>query len=55
VGVKYLVMDWLQQSVNWVAYVTVGDVLRVAPLLIGIAVALAVVSSVVTLNRYTRV
>ncbi len=54
-GVKYLVMDWLQQSVNWVAYVTVGDVLRVAPLLIGIAVALAVVSSVVTLNRYTRV
>lgn len=54
-GVKYLVMDWLQQSVNWVAYVTVGDVLRVAPLLVGIAVALAVVSSVVTLNRYTRV
>ncbi len=54
-GVKYFVTDWLQQSVNWVAYVTVGDVLLVAPLLIGIAVALAVVSSVVTLNRYTRV
>lgn len=54
-GVKYFITDWLQQSVNWVAYVTVGDVLLVAPLLIGIAVALAVVSSVVTLNRYTRV
>ncbi len=54
-GVKYFITDWLQESVNWVAYVTVGDVLRVAPLLIGIAVALAVVSSVVTLNRYTRV
>ncbi len=54
-GVKYFITDWLQESVNWVAYVTVGDVLRVAPLLIGIAVGLAVVSSVVTLNRYTRV
>ncbi|AEG43793.1 permease-like cell division protein FtsX [Isoptericola variabilis] len=54
-GVQYFITDWLQESVNWVAYVTVGDVLRVAPLLIGIAVGLAVVSSVVTLNRYTRV
>ncbi|GAA1711843.1 permease-like cell division protein FtsX [Isoptericola hypogeus] len=54
-AVQYLVMDWLQDSVDWVAYVDVGDVLAVAPLLIGIAVLLAVVSSVVTLNRYTRV
>ena len=54
-GVRYLITDWLQQSVDWVAYVGVADVLRVAPLLIGIAFLLAVVSSVVTLNRYTRV
>lgn len=54
-AVQYLVTDWLQDSVDWVAYVDVGDVLIVAPLLIGIAVLLAVVSSVVTLNRYTRV
>ncbi len=54
-GVRYLVTDWLEQSVDWIAYVTTGDVLTVAPLLIGIAVILAVVSSVVTLNRYTRV
>ncbi|WP_425954664.1 permease-like cell division protein FtsX [Xylanimonas sp. McL0601] len=54
-GVRYLVTDWLEKSVNWVAYVSTGDVLAVAPLLVGIAVALAVVSSVVTLNRYTRV
>ncbi|ACZ30067.1 cell division protein FtsX [Xylanimonas cellulosilytica DSM 15894] len=54
-GVRYLVTDWLEQSVSWIAYVTTSDVLAVAPLLIGIAVALAVVSSVVTLNRYTRV
>ncbi|MCL1868929.1 MAG: permease-like cell division protein FtsX [Promicromonosporaceae bacterium] len=55
IGVRYLVTDWLEKSVNWVAYVDTGDVLTVAPLLIGIAVVLAVVSSVVTLNRYTRV
>jgi cell division transport system permease protein len=54
-GVRYLVTDWLERSVDWVAYVGTGDVLQVAPLLVGIAVALAVVSSVVTLNRYTRV
>ncbi|QAY62070.1 FtsX-like permease family protein [Xylanimonas allomyrinae] len=54
-GVRYLVTDWLEKSVTWVAYVTTSDVLQVAPLLVGIAVALAVVSSVVTLNRYTRV
>jgi cell division transport system permease protein len=54
-AVQYLVTDWLQGAVDWVAYVDVGDVLAVAPLLIGIAVLLAVLSSVVTLNRYTRV
>jgi cell division transport system permease protein len=54
-GVRYLVTDWLEQSVDWVAYVGTADVLAVAPLLVGIAVLLAVVSSVVTLNRYTRV
>ena len=54
-GVRYLVTDWLEKSVNWVAYVDTGDVLQVAPLLLAVAVGLAVVSSVVTLNRYTRV
>ncbi|PZR55137.1 ABC transporter permease [Xylanimonas oleitrophica] len=54
-GVRYLVTDWLEKSVDWVAYIGTTDVLQVAPLLVGIAVALAVVSSVVTLNRYTRV
>lgn len=54
-GVRFLVTDWLEQTVDWIAYVTTSDVLAVAPLLVGIAVALAVVSSVVTLNRYTRV
>jgi cell division transport system permease protein len=54
-AVQYLVVDWLAQSVDWVNYVTTADVLTIAPLLLGVAVALAVVSSVVTLHRYTRV
>lgn len=53
--VRHLVTDWLEQSLGWVSLVTTGDVLQVAPLLIAIAAGLAVVSSVVTLNRYTRV
>jgi len=55
VGVRYLVTDWLSQSVTWVAYVDESDVLAIAPLLVGIAFLLAAISSVVTLNRHTRV
>lgn len=55
IGVKYLVTDWLGHSVQWVPYVTTTDVLAVAPLLFVAAVALAVVSSLVTLSRYTKV
>ncbi|GAA1853632.1 permease-like cell division protein FtsX [Myceligenerans crystallogenes] len=54
-AVRFLVTDWLEQSVDWVAYVDAGDVLTVAPFLVLGAMALAAVSSVVTLNRYTRI
>ncbi|MBO0607900.1 permease-like cell division protein FtsX [Myceligenerans salitolerans] len=54
-AVRFLVTDWLERSVDWVAYVDSGDVLTVAPFLVLVAVALAAVSSVVTLNRYTRI
>jgi len=54
-GVKYLVTDWLQSSVSWIAYISEADVLRIAPLLLLIAFFLAAISSVVTLSRYTRV
>ena len=54
-AVRFLVADWLEQSVDWVAYVDVGDVLTIAPFLVLVAVALAAVSSVVTLNRYSRI
>ncbi|PJI94542.1 permease-like cell division protein FtsX [Luteimicrobium subarcticum] len=54
-GVKYVVDDWLAQSVTWAPYVTQRDVLTLAPALVGIAILLAVVASGVTLRRYTRV
>jgi cell division transport system permease protein len=54
-GVKYLVTDWLQSSVSWIAYISEADVLRIAPLLLLVAFVLAAISSVVTLSRYTRV
>jgi len=55
VGVKYLVTDWLGASVEWIPYVSTSDVWTVAPILFGIAIVLAAISSVVTLSRYTRV
>ena len=54
-GVEYLVRDWLEESVNWIPYVSTADVLTVAPILIVVAILLAGVSSLVTLSRYTKV
>lgn len=54
-GVKYLVVDWLGSSVQWIPYVTTADLTRLAPVLVVIGILLAAVSSLVTLNRYTRV
>jgi cell division transport system permease protein len=53
-AVKYLIGDWLRASVSWVAYVGEADVMVVAPWLVGIAVVLAAVASLVTLGKYTR-
>jgi len=52
---KMLITDWLQQSVNWIAYVGTSDVMLIAPALVGISVILAAISSGLTLSRYTRV
>lgn len=54
-GVRYLVGDWLADSVTWVPYVTQADVWRVAPWLLLVAVVVSAVASVATLRRYTRV
>lgn len=53
-SVRYLVEDWLKQSVTFVNYVSGSDVLTVAPWLLLVAVALAIVASLATLGRYTR-
>jgi cell division transport system permease protein len=54
-GVRYLVEDWLQGSLQWVNLVGTQDVLAIAPWLILISILLAAISSLVTLRRYTRV
>lgn len=54
-GVKFLIEDWLGQSVQWIPYVTTGDVWAIAPILVGVAFLLAAISSIVTLSRYTKV
>src|SRR5665647_3341379 len=54
-AVKYLVQDWLAQSVRFVAFIGTDAVWTVAPALVAVAIGLAAVSSVVTLSRYTRV
>ncbi len=54
-GVKYLVVDWLGESVQFVPFVGPDDVTAIAPILIGVAILLAALSSLVTLNRYTKV
>ncbi|WNB86428.1 permease-like cell division protein FtsX [Cellulomonas sp. ATA003] len=54
-GVRYLVTDWLGGQVSWIDYVDSADVLTIAPVLLAVAIVLAVISSVVTLSRYTKV
>ncbi len=54
-GVRYLVQDWLAQSVQFVAFIGTDAVWQVAPILVAIAIGLAAISSVVTLSRYTKV
>ncbi|CAM3783086.1 permease-like cell division protein FtsX [Occultella aeris] len=54
-GVRYIVEDWLAGTVQWVNFVSTSDVWVIAPILIGIGIALAAISSLVTLSRYTKV
>lgn len=55
VSVRYLVVDWLGSSVQWIPYITTANVSSIAPVLVAIGILLAAISSVVTLNRFTRV
>ena len=55
VGVRFLVEDWLAESVSFIPYIGADAVWTIAPWLVLIAVGLAAVSSLVTLSRYTKV
>ena len=58
-GVQALTTDWLGSGddslLGSANLVSTSDVLTIAPALVGIAIVLAAVSSVVTLSRYTKV
>ncbi|MDO4899048.1 permease-like cell division protein FtsX [Actinomyces sp.] len=54
-GVRYIIVDWLAESITFVAFIGTGDVLRLAPWLLLAAVVLALVSSAFSLSKYTRV
>lgn len=54
-GVHYGVQGWLAEAIQWVRFVTVDDVWRVAPWLALAGIALAVISSLFSLSRYTKV
>lgn len=54
-GVRKVVTGWLAKNVTSVQFITTADVWGIAPLLVGGAVVLAVVSSLFNLNRYTKV
>lgn len=53
--VKFVIGDWLGGTLQWVPYVTTHEVWLIAPALVGVAILLAAISSLVTLSRYTKV
>ena len=54
-GVRYLIEDWLAESVRFIPYIDASAVWTIAPVLMAVAIGLAAISSVVTLSRYTKV
>lgn len=55
-GVHYIVDGWLASSINFTtAFVSTGDVLRLAPWLLLAAIVLAAASSSFSLSKYTKV
>ncbi len=55
VGGHFLVNNWLSQSVDWAQFIGVREILLVTPLLVLAALLLALVSSALSLSKYTRV
>ena len=56
VGVRYVVEGWLASSISFTsAFISTRDVLLLSPWLILAAIALAAVSSALSLSKYTRI
>ncbi len=53
--VHFVVGDWLSALSGMVKLIDTGDVLLISPILVGAAILLALASSAISLNRYTRV
>jgi cell division transport system permease protein len=53
--IRVVIGDWLQRSVNWIAYIGSHDLITIAPIMLGIALVLAAASSLVTLAKHVRV
>lgn len=54
-GVKFGVEGWLADSIRIWPFIGTGDLWLIAPLLVGIGIVLAAISSLVSLSRYTKV
>lgn len=55
VTIHYFVEQWFGQTMGWIVVVTGHDVLLLAPWLIGSAILLACLTSLVSLRRYLKV
>lgn len=53
--VKYFITDWLAQSITWMSFITVTDVVTISPFVILGAVMLAAIVSSISLRRYLKV
>lgn len=54
-GVKYLVQDWMHQTIRFVDFVDLSDVLFISGPLVGGALILALVASAFSLSKYTKI
>ena len=54
-GVKFVIQGWFAESNDLVNFIDMSDVITIAPFLILAALLLAVLSSMITLAKYTKV
>jgi cell division transport system permease protein len=52
---QFVLNDWLGDSLKWINFITFADIWPVIPLLLLISLLVALVSSAVTLRKYTKI